>query len=161
FTSSNLFLGTLHYAAPEQVRPGKVGPAADLYALGVMIYEGATGKHPFPSETPYQVMVSHVERVPKPIGALNPQVTPSLEEVVACLLEKDPANRFASAGEVADVLEQGDHGAWWHGHQRALRASRVRTSLRRVHVRSAQPLVGRAAEIEALRASWQRACTSR
>src|SRR5206468_3697796 len=158
-TPSGVILGTPHYAAPEQLKPGRAGPAADLYALGVMIYEGATGQHPFPGQTLYEVMLSHIERAPKPVGALNPQVTPFLEEVVACLLEKEPADRFSGAGEVASVLEEGDRSAWWHGHQRALRATRLRSSLRRVPVSSGHRLVGRVAELDAIRASWQRACT--
>jgi len=103
------FLGSLPYAAPEQCAGGEAGPAADLYALGVVLHELATGTNPFQAGTPGESLNAQLTFVPAPVAS----VSPFLASVIATLLEKDPARRFASARVLATALARGEKGAWW------------------------------------------------
>jgi len=151
------FVGSPHYAAPEQFDGEGVGPASDLYALGVMLYEGAVGSHPFASGSLHSVMRSHLERVPPKVGQVNSRITPFLEEVIACLMEKEPGRRFSSAGELASVLEEGAKAPWWRERERTLRTMARGEGLRRVRVPRDVSLVGRKAELDLLRSLYEEA----
>lgn len=96
--------GTAPYMAPELVR-GEAGDArADLFAFGVLLYEMATGRRPFPGGTRAEILASILRDEPLPPSALRPELPPELDRVVERCLEKDPARRFGSAAEVRDVL---------------------------------------------------------
>ncbi|RKH70745.1 serine/threonine-protein kinase [Corallococcus aberystwythensis] len=97
-------LGTPDYMAPEQVRGGKVGPATDLYALGVMAFQMLTGERPFQGEN-VQVMFAHVEQAPPRPSSKVDGLPPELDALVLQLLEKDPAKRPASAEAVRQRLK--------------------------------------------------------
>jgi predicted Ser/Thr protein kinase len=105
-TKTGTVLGTPAYMAPEQAdgRRGEVGPAADIYALGATLYELITGKPPFAGENPVAVAVKVVKEPPKPPRALNPAVSPELNDVVMRCLEKDPRDRYPNAAELANDL---------------------------------------------------------
>jgi eukaryotic-like serine/threonine-protein kinase len=108
-TQPGQFLGSLPYAAPEQCAGGEAGPPADLYALGVILYELATGGNPFRADTPGASLRAQIALVPPPVAS----VSPFLGEVIGTLLAKDPARRFPSARVLATALAKGEQGAWW------------------------------------------------
>jgi serine/threonine protein kinase len=96
--------GTPAYMAPERWAGQPGGPAADVFALGVILYELLTGRRPFDGATPVEVRRAVVRQPPEPPRALNPQVPAELEAVCLRCLEKDPARRYASAGELGQTL---------------------------------------------------------
>ncbi|MCK6459143.1 MAG: protein kinase [Planctomycetes bacterium] len=153
-TIEGQFLGSLPYAAPEQCEGREVGPAADLYSLGVVLYELATGENPFRSETPGASLRAHLDVVPPVAAERNGDVSPFFSEVLATLLAKSAARRFASARALAAVLEAGEQGPWWEEREREIRARR----LPRVLVRRDTSFVGRAPELDLLRTAWRAAC---
>ncbi|HEX3723657.1 MAG TPA: protein kinase, partial [Nitrolancea sp.] len=97
-------LGTAAYIAPEQAAGWEIGPQADLYAAGVVLYEMLTGQVPFPGNDPIEVMHRHMFETPRDPRALNPDVSPALSAVVLRALEKEPEARFASAQAMYDAL---------------------------------------------------------
>jgi serine/threonine-protein kinase len=99
-------IGTAAYVAPEQASGTVVGPAADLYGVGLLLYEMLTGRPPFEGDTPAAVLYRHVHEPPRPPSQLRPGLSPALEAVVMRALEKDPARRFASAEEMSQALSQ-------------------------------------------------------
>jgi serine/threonine-protein kinase len=99
-------IGTPAYMAPEQAVGDAVDHRTDLYAWGVMAYEMLVGKHPFGRHvTPQQLVTAHLTEIPAPITGTNSAVPPALEALVLRCLEKDPARRPASAGEVLTALD--------------------------------------------------------
>ncbi|MGC5614633.1 serine/threonine-protein kinase [Georgenia sp. Z1491] len=99
-TSAGMVMGTPEYLAPELARGATAGPAADLYAVGVIAVEALTGERPFGGARPLDVLLAHVnDPVPEVSGA-----PPELAAVVRDLLAKDPAGRPASASAAADRL---------------------------------------------------------
>jgi serine/threonine protein kinase/tetratricopeptide (TPR) repeat protein len=103
-TASGVMLGTPDYVAPEQARGLEIDGRADIYALGVMLFEMLTGQHPFTGETPISVVIKHIsEPMPRP-STLNPNVSPALDEVVARATAKSPDERYQRAGDMARAL---------------------------------------------------------
>ena len=103
-TATGSILGTPQYMAPEQALGRAVDARADLYAAGVILFQGATGRLPFEATSLFELLRQHVEAPPPPLRALRPDAPPLLGEIVARALEKDPARRFASAAELAASL---------------------------------------------------------
>lgn len=103
-TQTGTVIGSVHYFSPEQARGGPVGPASDLYALGVVLYEMLTGTVPFRGDSPIAVALKHLEEDPVPPSRLVPSIPPWLERVVLKALAKDPAQRYRSAEEMAQDL---------------------------------------------------------
>jgi len=101
-TLTGQITGTPLYMAPELFESGEASPSGDLYALGTILYELLTGTVPFPAADPVQA-IRRIRSEPPP--ALPGSVPPALAAVVLRLLEKDPADRFASALEAAAALE--------------------------------------------------------
>jgi serine/threonine-protein kinase len=96
--------GTLGYSAPEQLLSEPVGPAADLYAVGVLFFECLTGTLPYPSVSP-MVLLQQVFRDPPPdLRARVPEVSPAFAALIGTLLAPDPGARPDSAGTVAAAL---------------------------------------------------------
>jgi serine/threonine-protein kinase len=104
-TIGNTF-GTPHYVAPEQAISSAAAVAAsDIYSLGVILYEMATGQLPFDDESPLSVALKHISDPPPPPTSINPTLPSDVEDVILQALAKDPSDRFATAGDMASALE--------------------------------------------------------
>ena len=103
YTSS--ILGTVHYISPEQAKGKIVDEKSDLYSLGAVMYEMATGKVPFDADNSVGIAVMHIQDKAKPAKDLNPNLSDHLNYIIMKLLEKEPANRFLNASELIDSLE--------------------------------------------------------
>ena len=101
-------LGTPEYMAPEQAQGqiDRLGPAADIYSLGALLYALLTGRPPFHAASPVATLRQVVDADPIPPRQLNPEVSRDLETITLKCLEKDPAHRFADAQELVDELQR-------------------------------------------------------
>ncbi|MBN1979749.1 MAG: protein kinase [Anaerolineae bacterium] len=103
-TGAGVLLGTPDYMAPEQAQEAEIDGRADIYALGVVLFEMLAGRHPFAGETPISIIIKHIsEPLPRP-SALNPAVSPRLDEIVARATAKSPEKRYRRAGDLARAL---------------------------------------------------------
>ncbi len=103
-THPGAVLGTPSYMSPEQAAGEPLDHRTDLWALGAVLYEMLTGHPPFRGDGPGALFHAIQQQDPAPVQALRPEVPPALSALVHRLLEKDPAQRFAEAGEVAERL---------------------------------------------------------
>jgi predicted ATPase len=146
-TDPGTFLGTAAYASPEQARGEAVGGATDVFALGVVLYELVTGRHPFEADTALGALHAVAAREPVPPSRLNPEVPAALEALVRQMLAKDPRLRPAAADVDAALAELTGKGA-------ARPAAPPLEPARR-------PTVGRGGERAALRAAFASAAAGR
>jgi non-specific serine/threonine protein kinase len=105
-TAPGTALGTPAYMAPEQVRGEAADARSDVFALGAVIYEMATGRSPFASASAGTTFEAILNREPSPIEGLNPAMPPDLARIVAKALEKDPSLRYQSAAELLADLKR-------------------------------------------------------
>jgi serine/threonine-protein kinase len=105
-TLTGSVLGTPEYMSPEQTSGGKMDQRTDIYSLGIVFYELLTGKVPFRSKSPAELMQMHTSRIPESAKALNPEIPGKLADVIAKMLEKKPANRYASFSHVINAINQ-------------------------------------------------------
>ena len=103
-TQDNSVLGTAHYVSPEQTQGKELGPTTDIYSLGIVMYESATGQVPFQGDDAISVALKQVNEQPKPPSQLNPSIDPSLESIILKCMQKDPAARFQTADELNRAL---------------------------------------------------------
>ncbi|MFO0880133.1 MAG: protein kinase [Gemmataceae bacterium] len=104
-TQTGAVMGTPSYMAPEQAQGKKdLGPAADVWALGAMLYACVTGRPPFQAATSLDTILQVIRDEPVPVRQLNPQVPVDLETIAHKCLQKDPAKRYATAQALADDL---------------------------------------------------------
>jgi serine/threonine protein kinase len=104
-TSVNAYMGTPEYSAPEQATDAHSADIrADLYSLGCTLYCLLAGRPPFREETEVDTLLAHLKREPTPLPELRPEVPAALWAVVARLLAKDPARRYQTPAEAAQVL---------------------------------------------------------
>jgi serine/threonine protein kinase len=105
-TQAGTAIGTPEYMAPEQLMGEAVDVRADLYATGAVLFECLTGRIVFPSQTLTALIAKHLEEKPPDPRTLNREVPGPLAEAVLRALAKKPAERWATAGELADALER-------------------------------------------------------
>ena len=105
--------GTIRYMAPEQFVTGHSSVQSDVWALGVILYELASGRHPFarPDAEDFQAIRAIQFLEPDDLSAIVPEISPELKSVIAACLEKNPGARTASAAEVREGLEDHHEGA--------------------------------------------------
>ena len=104
-TSAGQVLGTIPYMSPEQIEGKKADARSDLFALGAVLYEMATGKRAFQGKSQISVASAILEKDPEPISSLQPLAPLAFEHVVRTCLEKDPDDRWQSARDIKSVLE--------------------------------------------------------
>jgi len=148
-TQTGDFLGSILYAAPEQFDPdATIDGRTDLYALGVVLYELATGRHPFGGTA--VVLAPASDREPRDARAVNPNLSPFLDEVIRALLATDPDERPASARVLADLFAAGE-SAHWFIERDARRHSPNAAARRRLTVPRDTKLYGRETDLAELR----------
>ncbi len=103
-TADNSVLGTAHYVSPEQTQGKELGATSDIYSLGIVMYEAATGKVPFEGDDAISVALKQVNEEPVPPSAVNPNVDPALQAIIMKCMQKNPEDRFQSAAEVNRAL---------------------------------------------------------
>jgi TolB-like protein len=143
-SGSGSVIGTLPYMAPEQLRGQPVDARADIWALGVVLYEMASGERPFKGGTPFELSSAILNDPPPPLPA---RVASELHAVTSRCLEKEPARRYQRAGEVRAALDV-----------LATQVTSGRVALGAPRARRRGPIVGAAAAVLALVAavvSWQ------
>ncbi len=104
-TSPGSAVGTVAYMSPEQAKGVPLDARTDLFSLGSVIYEMATGKAPFGGESTAEVFAALLTRNPPPVTTLNSAMPKKLDAIVEKLLRKDPAQRYASAGQLREDLD--------------------------------------------------------
>ncbi|MBA3823983.1 MAG: Stk1 family PASTA domain-containing Ser/Thr kinase [Ktedonobacterales bacterium] len=107
-TTTGMTLGTVQYYAPEQAQGEVVTPAADIYALGIVMYEMLVGHPPFDGDTPVAIAVRHIQEPPARPSRYNPDIPPALERIILRCLEKDPRDRYRDGDALAYALETYD-----------------------------------------------------
>jgi tetratricopeptide (TPR) repeat protein len=147
-SQTGAFLGSVLYAAPEQFRGEAPDSRADFYSLGLVLYELATGKHPFQADEFADVLRRQLQEEPRPAAELNPQLSPFFEEVCTALLEKDRGKRMG-------FLPADEESEWWGRRARAIRLE-TRRPLRRIRIPRETALYGRDDELAGLEAVYER-----
>jgi serine/threonine-protein kinase len=108
FAKLSNVMGTPDYISPEQVKGKRGDGRADIYAMGVMLYEMLTGKMPFEGDNPLAIMNERLLNNQKPPREVDPSITPELQEIIYRALERDPVNRYPTAREFVHDLEHQD-----------------------------------------------------
>src|ERR1041385_8515504 len=103
-TRTGAVMGSVQYLAPELIRGRPATPQSDLYGLGAVLYEMATGRVPFQGDTDLATALAHVEEPPAPPRGLNPRLAPDLERTILRALSKSPDQRWPTAAEMAADL---------------------------------------------------------
>jgi serine/threonine protein kinase len=103
-TQTGMGAGTPAYMSPEQVSGGEVGAASDVYALGILFYEMLSGHVPFTGDSFTQLMLKHLQDVPRPLKEIIPTLDSGLNALLIRALAKEPADRYINAGELLRAL---------------------------------------------------------
>ncbi len=103
-TRAGNIIGTLEYMAPEQVKGQETDGRSDIYALGMMLYEILTGKLPFDTDNEFELMKSQTEFMPTPPREINPNIPEAVEAAIMQAIQKNPDDRFQTAGDFRETL---------------------------------------------------------
>jgi len=107
-TRTGTAVGVAQYMSPEQVKGlTALDGRSDIYSVGVVLYEAITGKLPFNASSEFEIMLAHVNLVPKAPSSINPEIPKELDELILTALAKDPAQRFQTADEFSNALAEG------------------------------------------------------
>src|SRR5262245_31446935 len=106
FTQHSALAGTVAYASPEQCASHQVDHRGDIYSLGVVLYEMATGRRPFNGRTPTEIALKQIQSEPKPPRSINSAIRDVLEKTILRALAKNPADRQQSAEELSEELRK-------------------------------------------------------
>src|SRR5262249_38222814 len=144
-SDADAIVGTIPYMAPEQIRGEAVDARSDLFALGIILYELATGKRPFTGDTPSDVSASILRDTPASLGDLRPDLPDALEGVVASCREKARRNRASSAIDICSDLR-----ALHHAVERGLPEplAHARPAIGNVASVAVLPFVNRSASVD-------------
>jgi Tol biopolymer transport system component len=104
-TSEGMIIGTFQYMSPEQLEGQHIDHRSDIFALGAVLYEMATGRRAFDGKTKTSLIAAIVAAQPKPVHELQPLTPAAFEHVIAKCLEKDPEDRWQTAHDIASELE--------------------------------------------------------
>jgi serine/threonine-protein kinase len=105
-TEAGSIIGTAQYLSPEQAKGAPVDQRSDLYSVGVVLYEMLTGKVPFSGDTPLEIAMKHLSKVPEPPSKLRSEIPEDLDMIVLRALAKDPEERYQSAEEMGADLSR-------------------------------------------------------
>ena len=105
-TQTGMVIGTAAYLSPEQAQGNPVDARSDVYSLGCVLHEALTGDAPFAGDTPLSIAYKHVRENPERASAVNSDVPDALDAIVMKAMSKNPDNRYADAGELADDLDR-------------------------------------------------------
>lgn len=105
-TMTDKAIGSVHYIAPEQARGGYINDKADIYSVGVMLYEMLTGQLPFVADNAVSVAIMQMQAEPTLPSRINPSIPKGLEEITMHAMEKNPAQRFPSAADMLEDVER-------------------------------------------------------
>jgi serine/threonine protein kinase len=103
-------LGTAAYLSPERARGQEASPSADVYSLGVVLYQLLAGRLPYESNSLTELALSQQEGAPEPVATLNPDVPPELSRAVSVCLSASPEQRYATADDFCRAIQQGIRG---------------------------------------------------
>jgi len=109
-TNDNIMMGTAKYLSPEQVRGKPLDGRADLYGLGLVLYECLAGRVPFVGETDADTALARLQREPTDLARLRPSLSPNLVKVIHKLLARNPDHRYATAAETIVALRAARSG---------------------------------------------------
>lgn len=135
-TTPGTVIGTPAYMAPEQIQHEPVDARTDIFALGVLLFEYATGVHPFDAPTAVGVWARTLEGSPTPLHSVRPDLPAQIGDVVHRCLQRTPADRFQVVSEIAGALDasptvavQSRGGFWWRVHMTVILAMYVVAAL--------------------------------
>jgi serine/threonine protein kinase/beta-lactam-binding protein with PASTA domain len=110
-TQTAQVIGTAQYLSPEQARGERVDARSDLYSTGCLLYELLTGRPPFTGDSPVAIAYQHVKENPVPPSQVDPEVPAWADAIVLKAMQKDPADRYQSAGEMRNDIQRALSGA--------------------------------------------------
>ena len=105
-TNLGTTMGSVHYFSPEHAKGGYTDEKSDIYSLGVVMYEMATGRVPFDSDSPVSVALKHIQEIPVEPKVINPKISDALNAIIMKAMAKNSSNRFLSATEMLEVLNE-------------------------------------------------------
>lgn len=105
-TNAGSVIGSVHYFSPEQARGGYTDEKSDLYSLGIVMYEMATGRVPFEGESPITVALKHIQEKPATPSTINPSVSKALEDIILKLMQKEQSSRYQNAASLIEDLNK-------------------------------------------------------
>ncbi len=105
-TISEKAIGSVHYISPEQAKGEVTDEKSDIYSVGVMLYEMLTGVKPFDGDNPVSIALKHMQAVPRRMSEINSSIPEGLEEITMKAMQKQPSERYQTAGEMIKDIEE-------------------------------------------------------